>query len=84
LDSLDAELDGRLEFAFSEEFGYLTASPPGGHGSECHAPLHLPALALRGELPAPQRPGGPPARGCGAGWARGPCWSCATPAAGPQ
>lgn len=52
LDSLDAELDGRLEFAFSEEFGYLTASPrQAGTGLECRALLHLPALALRGELP---------------------------------
>jgi len=52
LDSLDAELDGRLEFAFSEEFGYLTASPRrAGTGLECRALLHLPALALLGELP---------------------------------
>ena len=52
LDSLDAELDGRMEFAFSEEFGYLTASPrQAGTGLECRALLHLPALGLRGELP---------------------------------
>ncbi len=52
LDSLDAELDGRLEFAFSEAFGYLTASPRrAGTGLECRALLHLPALGLRGELP---------------------------------
>jgi protein arginine kinase len=52
VDSLDAELDGRLEFAFSEEFGYLTASPRrAGTGLECRALLHLPALALLGELP---------------------------------
>lgn len=52
LDSLDTALEERLELAFSEEFGYLTASPQrAGTGLECRVLLHLPALTLRGELP---------------------------------
>ncbi|MBM4117551.1 hypothetical protein FJ251_07350 [bacterium] len=52
LDSLDTALEERLELAFSEEFGYLTASPErAGTGLECRALLHLPVLALQRELP---------------------------------
>ena len=52
VDSLDAALEERLDFAFSEEFGYLTASPRrAGTALQCRALLHLTALTLRGELP---------------------------------
>ncbi len=52
VDSLDADLEERVDFAFSEEFGYLTASPRrAGTGLDCRVVMHLPALTLRGEMP---------------------------------
>lgn len=51
-DCLDATIEERVEYAFSEAFGYLTASPRrAGTGLDCQVVLHLPALALRGEMP---------------------------------
>jgi protein arginine kinase len=51
VDCLDANLEEQVDFAFSEEFGYLTASPRrAGTGLDCRVILHLPALAIRGEM----------------------------------
>ncbi len=51
VDCLDVEFEDHMNFAFSEEFGYLTASPRrAGTGLDCRLVLHLPALALRGEM----------------------------------
>ena len=51
-DSLDASLEQHCRFAFSEEFGYLTSCPSeAGTGLLASTILHLPALALLGELP---------------------------------
>ncbi len=51
-DSLDAALEELFDFAFSEEFGYLSVSPRrAGTGLKVSAILHLPALALSEELP---------------------------------
>jgi protein arginine kinase len=52
VDAMDAALEERFEFAFSEEFGYLAASPRGaGTGLAAAVVIHLPALALAEELP---------------------------------
>jgi len=51
-DNLDAELEERFRFAFSEEFGYLTSCPSeAGTGLRASMLLHLPALALQGDVP---------------------------------
>lgn len=51
-DAMDAALEERFEFAFSEEFGYLAASPRGaGTALAAAVAVHLPALALSEELP---------------------------------
>ena len=51
-DSLDMSLEDCCEFAFSEEFGYLTASPQlAGTGMRATVLQHLPALGLSDELP---------------------------------
>ncbi len=48
---LDGRLDRKLEFAFSEEFGYLTASPTRvGTGLRLVSLLHLPGLVMAGEI----------------------------------
>jgi protein arginine kinase len=47
----DAELEGELDFAFSEEFGYLTACPTNvGTGCRLSVLIHLPGLVLGGEI----------------------------------
>ncbi len=47
LDNLDSELEHCLEYAFSPEFGYLTACPTNlGTGMRASAMLHLPGLVL--------------------------------------
>lgn len=52
VDCLDVALEEQVDFAFSEEFGYLTASPRrAGTGLDLRLLLHLPALGLRAELP---------------------------------
>jgi len=47
----DNELEDVLEFAFSEELGYLTACPTNlGTGCRLSALVHLPGLVLGGEI----------------------------------
>ncbi len=49
--ALDAELEEAFEFAFSEEFGYLTTCPTNvGTGCRLSVLIHLPALVLTGEI----------------------------------
>jgi len=48
---LDDELDGSLEFAFSDRFGYLTACATNvGTGLRVSAMLHLPGLVHNGDI----------------------------------
>ncbi len=48
---LESVLDQRLEFAFSEEFGYLTAHPTRvGTGLRFTSLAHLPGLVMAGEI----------------------------------
>ena len=65
IDRLDDLLEQRVSYAFSEEFGYLTACPTNvGTGMRASVMLHLPALVLhqadREGLPrlAEDQPGG--------------------------
>jgi protein arginine kinase len=45
--ALDDQLEGHLEYAFSDEFGYLTACPTNvGTGLRASVLIHLPALVL--------------------------------------
>ena len=47
VDRLDDNLEQKVSYAFSEEFGYLTACPTNvGTGMRASVMLHLPALAL--------------------------------------
>lgn len=47
----DAELESELEYAFCEEFGYLTACPTNvGTGCRLSVLIHLPGLVLGGEI----------------------------------
>ena len=47
LDAVDSELESRVEVAFSEQYGYLTACPTNlGTGIRVSAMLHLPGLVL--------------------------------------
>jgi len=49
--AMDAELEGEVEPAFSEDLGYLTASPANlGTGLRIAAILHLPGLVLSDEI----------------------------------
>ena len=48
---LDDELDGSLEFAFSDRFGYLTACATNvGTGLRASAMVHLPGLVHNGDI----------------------------------
>jgi protein arginine kinase len=50
-DRLDDGLARRLEYAFDEELGYLTACPTNvGTGMRVSVMLHLPALAMSGQV----------------------------------
>ena len=50
-DAADDELDQSLDFAFSEEIGYLTACPTNaGTGLRASVLIHLPALVLLDEI----------------------------------
>lgn len=50
-DAADDELDQSLEFAFSEEIGYLTSCPTNaGTGLRASVLIHLPALVLLEEI----------------------------------
>jgi protein arginine kinase len=51
IDHIDTTLEERIEFAFHERFGYLTACPTNvGTGIRVSVMLHLPALKLTNEL----------------------------------
>ncbi len=51
IDKLDDELDRRLEYAFSYEWGYLTACPTNtGTGLRASMLVHLPALFLTRQI----------------------------------
>ncbi len=51
LDSMDSALQERLEFAYSEQYGYLTACPTNlGTGIRVSAMLHLPGLVLAEQI----------------------------------
>jgi protein arginine kinase len=51
LSLLDDELGGRLEYDFSQQFGYLTACPTNtGTGMRASIFTHLPALAVLGRV----------------------------------
>jgi protein arginine kinase len=50
-DSVDDELNRFVFYAFSDDYGYLTASPSNlGTGLRCSMLLHLPALAFRNRI----------------------------------
>ena len=51
-DAADDELDEALDFAFSDEIGYLTSCPTNaGTGLRASVLVHLPALVLMDEIP---------------------------------
>ncbi|MGE3804654.1 MAG: protein arginine kinase [Gemmataceae bacterium] len=51
IDRLDDALEQRVTYAFSEEFGYLTACPTNvGTGMRASVMLHLPALVLTKQI----------------------------------
>ncbi len=51
IDSLDTELEERLDYAFSPTLGYLTACPTNlGTGMRASAMMHLPALVISGQM----------------------------------
>jgi protein arginine kinase len=51
IDRLDDALEQKVNYAFSEEFGYLTACPTNvGTGMRSSVMLHLPALVLKKEI----------------------------------
>ncbi|MFA5864030.1 MAG: protein arginine kinase [Phycisphaerae bacterium] len=51
INQLDDQLEERLEFAFHEQFGYLTACPTNiGTGIRVSVMMHLPALKITGEI----------------------------------
>jgi hypothetical protein len=51
IDRLDDHLESRINYAFSEEFGYLTACPTNvGTGMRASVMLHLPALVLTKQI----------------------------------
>jgi protein arginine kinase len=51
IDSVDTALESELDYAFSEELGYLTACPTNvGTGMRASVMLHLPGLVLAGQM----------------------------------
>ncbi|MBN1555691.1 MAG: protein arginine kinase [Phycisphaerae bacterium] len=51
INRIDDQLEQRVDFAFSDRYGYLTACPTNvGTGLRVSVMLHLPALRLTGEL----------------------------------
>ncbi len=49
INALDDYIDGKVEYAFSEKYGYLTSCPTNlGTGIRASVMLHLPALTRRG------------------------------------
>jgi protein arginine kinase len=50
-DALDTDLDARLDYAFSERFGFLTACPTNaGTGMRASILVHLPGIVLHKEV----------------------------------
>jgi protein arginine kinase len=51
IDKLDDQIEQRVSYAFSEEFGYLTACPTNvGTGMRASVMLHLPALQMTKQI----------------------------------
>ena len=51
IDSVDTAIESELDYAFSEELGYLTACPTNvGTGMRASVMLHLPGLVLAGQM----------------------------------
>lgn len=51
IDSVDSSLEKRLEFAYSERLGYLTACPSNlGTGLRASVMMHLPGLVIAGHM----------------------------------
>lgn len=51
IDSLDSEIESKLDYAFSSELGYLTACPTNvGTGLRASMMMHLPALVMAGQM----------------------------------
>lgn len=51
IDRMDSEIDQRVEYAFSDRLGYLTACPTNvGTGMRASVMLHLPGLSLMNEV----------------------------------
>lgn len=51
VDALDTQIEDCLDYAFSEDYGYLTACPTNvGTGLRASAMLHLPGLVIRGHM----------------------------------
>ncbi len=51
IDQLDDLIESRIEYAFSDDFGYLTACPTNvGTGMRASVMLHLPALGLAKQI----------------------------------
>ncbi|KPJ50525.1 hypothetical protein AMJ40_02665 [candidate division TA06 bacterium DG_26] len=51
IDRVDSDLESELDYAFSDQFGYLTACPTNvGTGMRASVLLHLPALVLTKEI----------------------------------
>jgi len=51
IDALDSELEKSIDFAFSRDFGYLTACPTNlGTGLRASVMMHLPGLVVAGQM----------------------------------
>jgi protein arginine kinase len=51
VDALDSQIEDCLDYAFSDDYGYLTACPTNiGTGLRASAMLHLPGLVMRGHM----------------------------------
>jgi protein arginine kinase len=51
LNSLDTELEGKIDYAYSDKWGYLTACPTNiGTGLRASVMLHLPALVVTNQI----------------------------------
>ncbi len=51
IDAIDNKIEETLDYAFSDDFGYLTACPTNvGTGLRASAMLHLPGLVMRGHM----------------------------------
>ncbi len=51
MDQLERAIDGQLQFAFDQQYGYLTACPTNvGTGLRASVMLHLPAMVITGQI----------------------------------